>query len=141
MSEIIFKKVYSQNIEKVWNAITDSEALAKWLMPNNFKLELNYQFQFTTKPQPFFDGIIQCEIIEINAPHVLVYTWQGGPMKKPTRVSWHLKEINEGTELILSHSGFEGISGYLLKVILGNGWKGLLNQTLLEFLKNGERHI
>jgi uncharacterized protein YndB with AHSA1/START domain len=136
MAEIVLQKVYHQEIEQVWKALTTAESLAQWLMPNDFKLEMNHRFQFRTKPQkPFFDGIVECEVVEINAPHALAYTWKGGAMKKPTLVRWQLKKVENGTELTLSHSGFEGLGGYLLRFILGSGWKGLLQKTLLKYLE------
>lgn len=138
MADILLQKHYPQKIERVWQALTNSEELAQWLMPNNFCLELNYKFQFQTKPQPFFDGIVNCEIIEIIKPTLLVYTWQGGMMKKPTIVRWELKPVEDGTEVTLSHTGFDGFSGYFIRLILSSGWKKLLSKQLLSYLNNGK---
>ena len=136
MAEIVLQKVYPKDIEQVWQALTTAESLAQWLMPNDFKLEMNHRFQFRTKPQkPFFDGIVDCEVVAIDPPNVLAYTWKGGAMKKPTLVCWQLKKVENGTELTLTHSGFEGLSGYLLRFILGSGWKGLLQKVLFNYLK------
>jgi len=55
-------------IEKVWNAISTSDTLASWLMPNNFKLEMGYEFTFRSVPQNGLDGIVHCKVMEIVAP-------------------------------------------------------------------------
>jgi hypothetical protein len=49
---------YDQPPELVWAALTTSEAIAVWLMPNDFELRVGHRFQFKTKPAPGFDGIV-----------------------------------------------------------------------------------
>ncbi len=41
----------------VWEALTSSEALTAWLMPNGFKPVVGHRFTFRAKPAPRFDGI------------------------------------------------------------------------------------
>ena len=57
MADIKFDVHYEQPPEKIWRAITDSETLAKWMMPNDFKPELGHEFQFRAKPMGGWDGI------------------------------------------------------------------------------------
>lgn len=133
--EITIERFYPHPIEKVWDAITTSEALAEWLMPNDFKLKKNHEFTFRTKPQPGFDGIVKCKVIDFEIPSKLQFTWQGGPLKKPTLVSFGLVATNEGTNLHFSHSGFEGfINQYIVHFILRSGWKGLLITNIKKYL-------
>lgn len=137
MAEILLRQYYPQDIRSVWQALTDSERLAQWLMPNDFRLELHHKFRFQTTPQPFFDGIVHCQVIEIIEPFVLAYTWQGGLMSRPTVVRWELSTAGEGTELTLSHTGFDGLSGYLIRQILSSGWRKLVSKQLLQLLSHG----
>lgn len=133
--EIRIQRFYPYPIDKVWTAITTSEALTEWLMPNDFKLEINHEFKFRTKPQPGFDGIVKCKVIDFEIPSKLQFTWQGGPLKKPTLVTFELKETNNGTHLHFTHSGFEGfINQYIVRFILGSGWKGLLKTSIKKYL-------
>ncbi|MCU0436115.1 MAG: SRPBCC domain-containing protein [Bacteroidia bacterium] len=133
--EIIIERFYPYPIEKVWDAITNPDALAEWLMPNDFKLEKNREFTFRTKPQPGFDGIVKCKVVDFDIPSKLQYTWQGGPLKKPTLVTFKLEATGEGTKLYFSHSGFEGfINQYIVRFILGSGWKGLLKTSISKYL-------
>jgi uncharacterized protein YndB with AHSA1/START domain len=109
--------------ELVWRALTDSDVLASWLMPNDIKPVVGHRFQFRTKPAPGFDGIVHCEVLEAEAPRRLVYSWGGGPTKdRPTRVEWTLQRVEGGTRLVLEHSGFHGVGGYFLRSMLGRGW-------------------
>lgn len=133
--EITIERFYPYPIESVWAAIATSEALSEWLMPNDFRPEIGHEFTFKTKPQPGFDGIVKCRIITVEAPTRLSYTWQGGPLKKATTVSFELTSTTDGTLLYFRHSGFEGfINQYIVRFILGNGWKDLLFKKIKLYL-------
>lgn len=72
--------VFPQSREDVWRALTDSAALAEWLMPNDFEPRVGHRFTFRTQPNPQagFDGIVHCEVLECAPPSRLAYTWAGG---------------------------------------------------------------
>ena len=59
--DLHFEFIYPHPPERVWAAITSSEAMSQWLMPNDFQLVVGHRFQFRTKPAPGFDGIVHCE--------------------------------------------------------------------------------
>lgn len=133
--EIVIKRTYPYPIETVWHAISSAEALSEWLMPTDFTLAIGQEFVFRTKPQPGFDGIVRCRIVDFAVPTKLQYTWQGGPMKKPTLVSFELSEVPGGTMLLFRHSGFEGfINQYIVRFILGAGWRKLLLKKIESYL-------
>lgn len=134
--EIKIERFYPYPIEVVWNAIASSEALSEWLMPTDFKLEKGFEFTFRTKPQPGFDGIVKCKVIDFAVPERLSYSWQGGPLKKPTLVSFELRSTKDGTMLYFRQSGFEGlINQYIVRFILGSGWKDLLFRKIILYLE------
>lgn len=126
---------YAHPIAKVWSAITDSRSLADWLMQNDFKPELGHAFTFRTEPRPGFDGIIRCKVTRLEPPHVLAFTWLGGPIN--TVVTFVLKEKDGGTEFTLSHTGFEGPMGAAISEMLGNGWKSNILEGKLPALLRG----
>jgi uncharacterized protein YndB with AHSA1/START domain len=133
--EINIERFYPCTIEKVWNAIATAEALSEWLMPTDFKLEKGHEFTFRTKPQPGFDGIVRCKVIDFEIPTRLIYSWQGGPLKKATTVEFVLQSTQDGTMLYFRHSGFEGfINQYIVRFILGKGWKDLLFKKIVKYL-------
>ncbi|MCU0422426.1 MAG: SRPBCC domain-containing protein [Bacteroidia bacterium] len=133
---IEINKLFPYDIETVWNALSNADALSEWLMPTDFVLEKNRTFTFRTKPQPGFDGIVRCEIVDFTIPSFLQYTWQGGPLKKPTLVTFRLVAVPEGTMLYFSHSGFEGlINRYIVRYILGKGWESLLTKKINKYFQ------
>jgi uncharacterized protein YndB with AHSA1/START domain len=132
--DLHFEREYPYSPEQIWRALTDSKAIAEWLMDNDFQPVVGRKFQFHTKPAPGFDGVVNCEVLEVESPRRLVYSWQGGPMKRPTTVIWTLEPAGSGTRLTLDHNGFEGVSGILLSIILGSGWGKLFRQGLADVL-------
>ncbi|WP_314590447.1 SRPBCC domain-containing protein [Paenibacillus terrigena] len=92
---------YTSSMEKVWAALTDSNKLAKWVvnnqtgqpMENDFKPVVGYRFQFRTQPSEWWNGIIEGEVLTVEEPHQLSYTWESG--EKHT-VTWTLQDLGDG---------------------------------------------
>ena len=80
MRSIKLSRTYRHSRDRVWAAIADSDALADWLMPNDFQPVLGHEFTFRTKPAPGFDGIVRAKVLEITPPERLVLAWKGGPL-------------------------------------------------------------
>lgn len=119
--DLHFEATYPHPPQKVWRALTDPAALAQWLMPNDFEPRIGHKFQFRTKPAPGFDGIVNCEVLELDPPKRLVYSWSGGGLD--TRVVWMLDSSPEGTRLRLEHNGFQGLRGWMVSRALDKGWR------------------
>lgn len=98
---------YPHAPELVWQALTDSAELAKWLMPNDFEPRVGRQFTFQTNPMPAFgfDGVVHCEVTVCDAPQTLAYTWNGGRLR--SLVTYRLEPEGDGTRLRFEHSGFD----------------------------------
>lgn len=89
-------------IQKVWDALTHSDTLAKWVMANNFKPIVGYRCQFRNEA---IDLVVESEVLVVEKPHKLSYTWVGGPID--TIVTWTLQQQGETTHLRLEQTGFE----------------------------------
>lgn len=126
--DLKFQATYPHPPERVWRALTDSRAIAEWLMPNNFEPRLGHKFQFRTKPMGGWDGIVHCEVLECDPPRRLVYTWKSNMLD--TVVAWTLEPTAEGTRLVLEHSGFSGMKALMISFVVGSGWKGMLEKAI-----------
>ncbi len=136
---IVHEMVYPHPIELVWEAITQPEQIASWLMTSNFNAEVGHHFTFFDH-EPWPDGQIldiHCEVIACQPPHRLSYTWASPPKLGKTLVSWQLEEIDGGTRVCLTHSGFarHGKAGSEAVDVLEQGWGGLLREELWEHLQ------
>jgi uncharacterized protein YndB with AHSA1/START domain len=93
---------FNSPIEKVWHALTDANTLAKWIMDNDFKPAVGHKFQFRKEQWNLF---IDCEVLEVDEPNKLSYTWSGSGIN--TIVTWVLKHEEGTTYLHLEQTGFE----------------------------------
>lgn len=128
--------IYEQSPNEVWEYLTQAELIALWLMPNNFKLELGHEFQFTTKPMPHIelDGIFHCKVLEIVPFKKLLYSWKGGSgngiFTLNTVCEWILEPHGNGTKLKLKHSGFKENNTDIF-VGMTDGWLKLAEKMLV----------
>ncbi|MEM7343312.1 MAG: SRPBCC domain-containing protein [Chloroflexota bacterium] len=116
---------YPQEI--VWQAITEPEALSNWFMDADFKPEVGYQFTFKDTPQGGWDGILKGEVLTVDRPNRLQYTWTGSQMTSVTTVHWHLTPQGQGTQLILEHTGFDGVRNVIVGFFHQFGWNKYLD--------------
>jgi uncharacterized protein YndB with AHSA1/START domain len=135
--DLRLERVYPHAPDRVWRAITDRRALSTWLMETDFEPRLGHQFTFRSKPQPGWDGVTYCEVIELEAPRRVAYTWRGGsgknkPLTLDTVVRFTLTPEGTGTRLVLEHSGFTGMKAVFVSFMMKAGWSKMLRRRLPE---------
>ncbi|HEV7644354.1 MAG TPA: SRPBCC domain-containing protein [Pyrinomonadaceae bacterium] len=135
--DIKMEAFYPYPPERVWRAVADGKAMAKWLMPNDFEPKLGHKFQFRTKPAPGFDGIVHCEVLELQEPRLLRISWRGGPID--TVLKFLLEPVQGGTKLSLEHTGFTGVKGLMISYMMSSGWKKMFRTSLPAVIKNIDR--
>ena len=119
-------------IERVWHALTDSAMLSQWMFfePHDFQPVVGHRFQFRGKAATGWTGIVDCQVLEVDEPHRLSYTWETGGQigQHRTTVVWTLTASGDGaTRLHLEQSGFDPEA----KQEIGGaqyGWAHQLNQ-------------
>ena len=123
-----FEAVYPYPPSKVWRVLTTREHLAAWLMPNDFEPRLGHHFQFRSTPVGGWDGIVNCEVLELERDRKLVLRWASNVID--TKVTFLLEREGDGTRLTLLHTGFKGMKGVMTSFILGMGWKGMVRKGI-----------
>jgi uncharacterized protein YndB with AHSA1/START domain len=148
MTDIRIVREYPHKAQKVWRALTEPELIALWGMrPEGFEAVVGNRFKFVAKPNPGWRGFVECEILEATKPTssssgVLSYSWIGDNDGSKTIVTFTLEPTNTGdsgdsTRLVFEHSGFTGVSGFLLaKLMMGPGWKKMLADAFPTVLTN-----
>lgn len=120
--------VFDAPIDKVWNAVSTSEGIAKWFMPNDFQPELGYEFHLQS---PF--GPSPCKVTELDPPTKLSFTWDNDGWF----VSFILKEVDAKTEFTLIHGGWKspddiigkaGEKGSVIRDRMNHGWTGIIEK-------------
>ena len=129
--------VYSHSLEKVWAALTQSNALSQWLLPNTFELRVGHRFTFreeTYRRQEGWNGIIECEVIEIEPLRRLAYTWSAHPSLPEMLISFTLKPVACGTLLHLEQEVY-------IRTKQNNGFVQQALPSLHALLEGGLPHM
>jgi uncharacterized protein YndB with AHSA1/START domain len=124
--DLSFEIVYPNRPEDVWHALTSSDALAGWLMENDFAPRIGHKFHFRSKSRFGFNRVIPCEVLEVDEPRVLSYSWG----VKGSVVTFRLEPSVDGTRLRLEHKGLGGVRGVALAWVLSHGWRHKIDQRL-----------
>ena len=132
---------YAHPRESVWVALTDPQALAEWLMPNNFQPVVGRTFRFHVDPMPGFSGITECEVLAVDPPSRLQYTWTPvpkdpkAPLPQPMTVTWTLTAAPGGTLLVLEQTGLEALP-FWHRLSMNFGWRRMLRSHVPRVLAN-----
>lgn len=121
-------------IEKVWTAVSTSEGIAAWWMPNTLEPIVGHEFVLHTGQY----GDSPCKITEVNPPTHIAFDWGK---------DWHLSiELNklgdEATELTLVHSGWNadqvtefGQPHTVIRGFMESGWESIVKEKLPEIIE------
>jgi uncharacterized protein YndB with AHSA1/START domain len=94
---------FAHPIDRVWNALVDPDALAQWLMPNDFEPSVGRRFHFDAGPPR---GRIDAEVIALEPPHRLVWRWMLDGAATTVTITLRADAEGEGagTALHLEHT-------------------------------------
>lgn len=89
---------FSSSINNVWSALTKSDLVAQWTWANDFKPVVGYSFKFRGEPNEWWNGTISGEVLEVEEPYKLVYTWEVG--SEAHVVTWTLRKTTDENTLV-----------------------------------------
>jgi uncharacterized protein YndB with AHSA1/START domain len=102
---LFFREFYPHPVEKVWRAVSTREGLAVWLMDNDFEPQEGKRFALRYPPHAGGRGWINCQVVAIEPPERIVWSWQAAEDDRPGQVEIRLRAVESGTELTLQHTG------------------------------------
>ncbi|MFS0635522.1 SRPBCC domain-containing protein [Mesobacillus foraminis] len=120
--------LFQAPIQRVWEAVSSSEGIAAWFMPNDFEPKVGHEFHLQS---PF--GPSPCKVTEIDPPNRLSFTWDTDGWF----VTFILKEQGDKTEFTLIHGGWKQSDAVVPKaredasVIrdrMSHGWTGIIEK-------------
>lgn len=114
---------------RVWQALTDSDEIAEWMYPNDFKPVVGHRFTLQVPSRPEFDGTVKGEVVECKPETTLRFTWEGGDVVGTT-VSHELVPTEDGTLLRFEHTGFDLDASWGEQALHGAeyGWNMMLGR-------------
>ncbi|TWD73331.1 uncharacterized protein YndB with AHSA1/START domain [Kribbella amoyensis] len=108
-TDIRIERVLKATISKVYDAWTRADLLVRWYCPNP-ALELTVDADvrvggdYVVTMGPY---IVRGRYLEVEPPHRLAFTWKwDSDDGETTRVQVDLAEVEDGTRLRLTHTGF-----------------------------------
>ena len=136
MSDYHVVREYPKPLPIVWKAFTDPVLVPLWTStgqggrPEGFKPVVGTKFRFIGKPFPGWDGVVRCEVLAVDEPRLLRYDWRNKESDEPSVVTSRLEEVPGGTRLTVDHTGFRGIEGVFMAVLLGRVRRKMLSEGL-----------
>jgi uncharacterized protein YndB with AHSA1/START domain len=136
MPDIRIVRDYPHPPAKVWRAVTDPALIPLWTTtgaggrPEGFTFVVGTKFRFVAKPKPGWSGIVDCEVLEVDEPSLLRYSWVGGDGGDMTEVVYRLQPHAGGTRFIYEHTGFRGAGGFFMAKLLGRVRRKMLSAGL-----------
>jgi uncharacterized protein YndB with AHSA1/START domain len=146
VSEIRIVRDYPHPPAMVWRALTDPALVPLWTAtgaggrPEGFTPAVGTRFRFIAKPKPGWNGIVNCEVLEVNEPSLLRYSWTGDGGGDTTEVSYQLEPRPGGTRFSYQHTGFTGVGGAFMAALLGHVRRKMLNVGLPAVLSDLDDH-
>ena len=116
-NDIVTSEVFiSAPRERVFQALTDDKQAAQWwgqkdgyrLHDFTFDPRVGGKWSSSGSSANMGPYKIEGEILELDPPRRLAYTWLSSWMPKNTKVLWELENQNGGTLVKLTHTGFAG---------------------------------
>ncbi len=75
MRSLVVERVMPHPPEKIWRALTQAPLIEEWLMQNDFQPIVGHRFNFRAAPIHGWNGVTDCEVLEIIPCRRLVYSW------------------------------------------------------------------
>ena len=101
---LVLERTMAHPPETIWRALTQTPLIEEWLMKSDFQPVVGHSFKFRSEPAGGWDGVIDGEVIAVEPPARLVYSW--GSMGLASTVSWTLTPVAGGTQVRMEQAGF-----------------------------------
>lgn len=85
---------FTTSVKKLWSALTDSSKLAKWIADNDFEPVVGHRFQFRHQPNEYWDGIVDSEVLIVDEPNLLSFTWAVGEERHTVTLT--IQDLGDG---------------------------------------------
>jgi uncharacterized protein YndB with AHSA1/START domain len=118
----------AQPPERVWQALTTPELLARWWVPGDIEPTVGHEFHLD---MPGW-GRVPGTVLEVVEPELLVHTFADWTL------TWRLVAEGTGTRLFLEHAGFDLTNGQHRFAFdnMGPGWRDEVLPRLVALLED-----
>ena len=132
----VIERIYNAPIEKVWQAITNKNAMKQWYFEiEKFEPEVGFEFLFYGENEGR-KYTHHCKIKEVIFQKKLSYSWQYEGYEGDSLVTFELFDEGSSTRLRLTHEGLEIFpinNTDFAKESFAAGWTYIIGKSLKEF--------
>jgi uncharacterized protein YndB with AHSA1/START domain len=138
---------FPHSVERVWQTLTTSRLMARWLMPNDFVARVGHTFELQAVPigPVDFSGVVACEVLELQPQRILRISWRDAHHANTLRseVTWTLEPEGTGTRMFLVHEGFDpdDPTHQLSRQIMSGGWRSHVMRSFEAVLESAELNV
>jgi len=111
-------------VAKVWQALTDGETLTSLGISSNIAPKVGHRFFLRAGAGADGEGMIEAEMVAVDAPRQFAFKWLNGPLDEPTTVTVTLDPEADGaaTRYRLTHTDASGATCQQGALVLGRNW-------------------
>jgi uncharacterized protein YndB with AHSA1/START domain len=103
----VIERTYHAPVEKVWQAITDKNAMKQWYFDiAEFEPRVGFEFKFTANNEDKV-YVHLCKVTEVVPGKKIAYTWRYEDYGGNSLVTFELFAEGDKTRLKLTHEGLE----------------------------------
>jgi uncharacterized protein YndB with AHSA1/START domain len=122
--------------EVLWRAVFESDALAPTLSFVGFVPQAGSRFQLRAAPPGKTASLVDCEVVEVEYPTRVVFTWQTESMPAPATAVLTMEETEKGPRLGVNRVGGDPTSCDVATALLGRRWqRSLFAEALPAYLQ------
>lgn len=125
--------VFNAPLSKVWNAVSTSEGISAWFMPNDFQPVVGHEFHLDAGPY----GKSPCKVTEVSPQKRVSFNWG-----KDWTLTFELEDLGGKTEFTLIHGGWDpeqatefGEPHAIVRERMDQGWAGMAEGKLRSYVE------
>lgn len=122
---LLVEEFLSCPADRVWRALTDPDLMARWLMPNDFRLEAGHRFAIDSDPIRRYGlgGAGHCEVLAFDEGKMLRIAWAAAESMRglDSAVTFTMAPDRDGTRLLIAHDGLHPCPYVITSIGCGPG--------------------
>lgn len=134
----VIERTFDAPINKVWQALTDREKMAKWYFTlDSFEAVVGFEFSFSggSEQQTYLH---LCQVTAVEFEKKLSYTWRYDGFPGNSEVTFELFADGDKTHLKLTHEGLHTFAGNgpdFVRACFAEGWTEIVGNLLKRYVE------
>ena len=132
------ERTYAAPAEKVWEALTNRDEMAKWYFDlEAFKPEIGFKFKFEGGP-PEKSYLHLCEVTDVIEGRKIQYSWRYDQYPGNTLVTFEIFPGGDNTRVRLTHEGLDTLpqdNPDFAEENFREGWNSFIGEELKKFVE------